>query len=300
MQGETPDSARDVGGSIAPAWAKVDQWIDGFYSILPNLVLGMTFLILVAIAARIVKAAVRRFGLRRQRPDLANVLGALLQWTIAILGTLIAVTIIFPGVGVADLLGTLGIGSIAIGFAFKDILQNLLAGILILLRQPFRRGDQIVSGAFEGTVESVETRATIIRTYDGRQVVIPNSDIYTGGGVINTAHDSRRSEYDVGIGYGDDVGHAARVAVDAVKARRASCRTRPRRRSRSPSTIGREIAAMVVDGAGPRHGAAHAGQSAGGDQGRLPARGHRPAIPGHDPAVSRPDRGDRRRPAPPA
>jgi hypothetical protein len=63
MQGETPDSARDVGGSIALAWAKVDQWIDGFYSILPNLVLGITFLILVAIAARIVKAAVRRFGL---------------------------------------------------------------------------------------------------------------------------------------------------------------------------------------------------------------------------------------------
>ncbi len=217
MQGETPDSAKDVGGSIALAWAKVDAWIEGFYSILPNLVLGLVFLILVAIAARIVKAAVWRVGIRRRRPDLGNVLGALLQWTIGIIGSLIAITIIFPGVGVADLLGTLGIGSIAIGFAFKEILQNLLAGILILLRQPFRHGDQIVSGAFEGTVELVETRATIIRTYDGRRVVIPNSDIYTGGVIINTAHDSRRSEYDIGIGYGDDVGQAARVAVDAVK-----------------------------------------------------------------------------------
>lgn len=179
--------------------------------------LGLAFLILVAIAARIVKTAVRRFGLRRSRPDLGNVLGALLQWTIGIIGTLIAITIIFPGVGVADLLGTLGIGSIAIGFAFKDILQNLLAGILILLRQPFRRGDQIVSGQYEGTVESIETRATIIRTYDGREVLIPNSEIYTGSVVVNTAFDSRRSEYDVGIGYGDDTGHAARVIVEAIK-----------------------------------------------------------------------------------
>ncbi len=217
MQGEAPDSPKDVGGSIALAWAKVDAWIDGFYSILPNLVLGLVFLILVAIAARIVKAAVWRFGIRRRRPDLGNVLGALLQWTIGIIGTLITITIIFPGVGVADLLGTLGIGSIAIGFAFKDILQNLLAGILILLRQPFRRGDQIVSGQYEGTVELIETRATIIRTYDGRQVLIPNSEIYTGSVVVNTAFDNRRSEYDVGVGYGDDIGDAVRVVLEAIK-----------------------------------------------------------------------------------
>ena len=217
MQGEVADSPKNVGGSIALVWAKVDAWINGFYSILPNLVLGLVFLILVAIAARILKAAVWRFGIRRHRPDLGNVLGALLQWTIGIIGTLIAITIIFPGVGVADLLGTLGIGSIAIGFAFKDILQNMLAGILILLRQPFRRGDQIVSGQYEGTVELIETRATIIRTYDGRQVLIPNSEIYTGSVVVNTAFDNRRSEYDLGIGYGDDIDHAARVTVESIR-----------------------------------------------------------------------------------
>ena len=221
-----------LGGSIALAWAKVDAWINGFYSILPNLVLGLAFLILVAIAARIVKAAVWRSA-SGSRPDLGNVLGALLQWTIGIVGTLIAITIIFPGVGVADLLGTLGIGSIAIGFAFKDILQNLLAGILILLRQPFRHGDQIVSGQYEGTVELIETRATIIRTYDGRQVLIPNSEIYTGSVVVNTAFDKRRSEYDVGIGYGDDVGHAAGVVVRQSGTRTASCRIPLRRRFRS-------------------------------------------------------------------
>jgi small conductance mechanosensitive channel len=115
MEGKAAAAAKNVGGSLALAWVKVDTWIDGFYSILPNLVLGLIFLILVAIAARVVKSAVWRVGIRRHRSDLGNVLGALLQWTLWIVGTLVAITIIVPSVGVADLLGTLGIGSIAIG-----------------------------------------------------------------------------------------------------------------------------------------------------------------------------------------
>ena len=79
---------------------------------------------------------------------------------------LVAMTIIFPSVRPVDLLATLGVGSVAIGFAFKDVLQNLLAGMLILVRQPFRRGDQIVAGTFEGTVEHIQARATLIHTYD--------------------------------------------------------------------------------------------------------------------------------------
>jgi small-conductance mechanosensitive channel len=79
----------------------------------------------------------------------------------------------------AKLFSALGVGGIAIGFAFKDILQNFLAGILLLIRHPFRAGDEIISGSFTGLVESIETRTTFIRTYDGRQIIVPNSVIYT-------------------------------------------------------------------------------------------------------------------------
>ncbi|MFP3354118.1 mechanosensitive ion channel, partial [Pseudoalteromonas sp. SIMBA_153] len=92
----------------------------------------------------------------------------------------------------AKLIGALGIGSVAIGFAFKDIFQNLLSGILLLISEPFRIGDQIVSGDYEGTVEDIKIRATTIRTYDGRQVVIPNSDLYTSALTVNTAYKQRR------------------------------------------------------------------------------------------------------------
>lgn len=105
----------------------------------------------------------------------------------------------------------LGVSSVAIGFAFKDILQNGLAGLLILLRQPVEVGDQIVINSFEGTVERIETRATIIRTYDGQRVVVPNGDSYTKAVQVKTANDKRRSQYDMGLGYGDGIEHGDRA-----------------------------------------------------------------------------------------
>jgi small-conductance mechanosensitive channel len=105
---------------------------------------------------------------------------------------------------------------VAIGFAFRDILQNFLAGILILLTEPFRIDDQIVFGEFEGTVEDIQTRATTIRTYDGRRVVIPNGMLFTNAVTVNTAFARRRLEYDVGIGYGDDIAEAKQLILEAI------------------------------------------------------------------------------------
>ena len=135
-----------------------------------------------------------------------------------VVALLISAAIIFPSVKPSDVLGTLGIGSVAIGFAFKDILQNLLAGLLLLINRPYRRGDQIKVKDFEGTVEHIESRATLIKTYDGRRrVIIPNSDVYTSPVVVNTAFDYRRDSYDVGVGYGDEAEEVCRIFEDAVK-----------------------------------------------------------------------------------
>ncbi len=110
----------------------------------------------------------------------------------------------------------LGISGVAIGFAFRDILQNFLAGILILLTEPFQIDDQIVFKNFEGTVESIQTRATTIRTYDGRRIVIPNSELFTNSVKVNTAFENRRLEYDIGIGYGDDIDQAKQLILQAI------------------------------------------------------------------------------------
>ena len=195
---------------------KLDAWLDGFFRLLPNIGVAIVVFILFYILGRVLGAVFRRSFVRRDRPSLGDVGGSMIRWVLLILGFMLAVTIIAPSLSPADLLAGLGVGSVAIGFAFKDILQNMLAGILILLRQPFSVGDQIiVSSGHEGTVERIETRATLIKTYDGRRVVIPNADIYTDSVVVNTAFDKRRSEYDIGIGCNDDWDAARRLMVEA-------------------------------------------------------------------------------------
>ena len=69
---------------------------------------------------------------------------------------------------------------------------------------------------FEGTVENIETRATTILTYDGRRIVIPNAELFTNAVTVNTAFDRRRTEYDVGIGYGDDIDRAKQLMLEAL------------------------------------------------------------------------------------
>ena len=99
----------------------------------------------------------------------------------------------------------------------KDILQNWLAGILILMRQPFELGDQIVVNGFEGTVERIETRATIIRKYNGERIVVPNSEIYTNSVNVITANELIRSQYDLGLGYDQDRDKAMKILRDTIE-----------------------------------------------------------------------------------
>ena len=196
---------------------KIDGWVDGFFRLLPNIAVALILMAIFVALGIGVAWALRRAGRMRGRENLGQVGGNLVKWVIYVLGFMLGATIVVPSLKPGDLIAGLGIGSVAIGFAFKDILQNLLAGILLLVRQPFEIGDQIVSsGGFEGTVERIETRATLIRTYDGKRVVIPNSEIYTNAVTVKTAYAQTRSQYDVGIGYGDDWDEAIRLAREAA------------------------------------------------------------------------------------
>ena len=184
--------------------------------LVPNIVAGLVMLGLFVLGAWLVERAVKRGFHARRQFDLGTLLGGFARWGIIGLGLLVAVTIVVPSFNPADALTTLGFGSVAIGFAFKDILQNWFAGLLILLREPFKRGDQIVVSGYEGTVERIHSRATVLKTYEGKRVVIPNSDIYTLPVTVNTAFPQTRSDYDVGIGYGDDIEAARSVILDAL------------------------------------------------------------------------------------
>lgn len=192
--------------------------VTGFFARLPYFVIAVVVYAGFHIAGRLARRGVRYFSQQQRRhANVGQVLGRLAEGGLMLMGVLIALVIALPSFQPAQLIQLLGISGVAIGFAFRDILQNFLAGILILLTEPFRIGDQIVVGGFEGTVDEIETRATLIRTYDGRRVVIPNSNLFTQSVTVNTAFESRRLQYDIGIGYGDDIRRAQIVIVEALR-----------------------------------------------------------------------------------
>ena len=202
---------------MSTAWAKIQGMLNGLITMLPNIVLALIVFMLFYFAARMLKSVVKRFTRKhRQARNLGLVLGRLSQGIVMLVGLFVALSIIIPSFKAGDLIQLLGISGVAIGFAFRDILQNFLAGILILLTEPFQIDDQIIFKNFEGTVENIQTRATTIRTYDGRRIVIPNSELFTNSVMVNTAFENRRLEYDIGIGYGDDIDRAKQLIKEAI------------------------------------------------------------------------------------
>jgi len=198
-------------------WTTIQGMLNGFVARIPYVVVAIVVFVVFYFAGKGVRLLVRRVADRAKRNrNLGIVFGRLAQWLIWFVGLLIATVIAVPNFTPGQLIQLLGISGVAIGFAFRDILQNFLAGILILLTEPFRINDQIIFGDYEGTVEEINTRATYLKTYDGRRVVIPNAELFTNSVLVNTAFDTRRLEYNVGIGYGDDIERARRLIFEVL------------------------------------------------------------------------------------
>ncbi|MGB6231707.1 MAG: mechanosensitive ion channel family protein [Litorimonas sp.] len=195
----------------------LDRWIDGFMALLPNIAIALAIIALFWFIAKFVaNTVVKRFE-NHERPSLGKAIARLAKIAVLVIGFAFALTVIAPSVKLSTLIGSLGVGSVAIGFAFKDILQNWLSGLLILLRQPFKIGDQIEAAGFEGTVEDIQTRATIIRTYNGEHAIVPNSALYTGSVLVKTKTSLSRGEYTIGVSYDADIDAVLDLIVTELK-----------------------------------------------------------------------------------
>lgn len=206
---------------FAEALARLEGLARSAATLLPGLAVALVVFGVGLLVARGVRAAVRRAAaLRDASPGSAAVLGRIAGGATVLVAFLVAASVAFPSVSAADLFNLLGIGGVAIGFAFRDVLQNLLAGILILLTRPFVIGDQIRAGAHEGMVDDVWVRATVLRTYDNQRVLIPNAKLFTDEITVITAHDRRRLAFPLTIGNGDDLDEARAVIAAALRGSR--------------------------------------------------------------------------------
>jgi small conductance mechanosensitive channel len=191
---------------------------ESFLANLPNLAIAVIVVIITWIVTRVLdRVLIRVFHRVRLRESLSELFRKLIYIGVWVLCFLIVAIIIFPDFTPGKLLTVIGLGSIAIGFAFKDIFENFLAGVLILLREPFRLGDLIECEGMEGFVEDINIRDTSIRQVDGQRIVIPNAKLFTNPVTVRTDLDRRRITVICGVGYGEDVDRAREVIRKAVE-----------------------------------------------------------------------------------
>ena len=201
---------------LQTVWQQLMSMVKGTIELLPNLLIAIIVFIIFWFIAKFSRRSIKNFTRRKRSRNLGLVLARVSQGFIILLGAFVALAIVIPSFKPGDLVQLLGVSGVAVGFAFRDILQNFLAGILILITEPFTINDQIVFKEFEGTVENIQTRATTIKTYDGSRIVIPNAELFTNSVKVNTAFEKRRLQYDIGIGYGDSIEEAKKIILEVL------------------------------------------------------------------------------------
>ena len=182
-------------------------------ALLPSLAIATVVLSVAWLVARFATGIVHRItGRTRLRGDLKDLLETLVRVAIWIVGFLLAATIVIPGFTFGGMVAGLGIGAVAIGFAFQDIFKNFLAGVLIMLREKMRIGDQVECEGIRGKVEHISLRETHIRQLSGELTIVPNSMLFEKPVQIVTDQHQRRDDILVPIDFGDDL-ETARAAI---------------------------------------------------------------------------------------
>jgi small-conductance mechanosensitive channel len=191
--------------------------VTSFLEAIPRIGVAIVIILIGYALSRLLRWALHRWLRRNHTPSFAAVMSKLAGWILFGAAALSATAAAFPSVKPVDLLAGLGFFSVAVGFAFQDILENTLSGVLLLVRQPFRSGDQIEVQGQTGTVEAITIRETRIKTYDGQLVLIPNRDVYKNVIRVQTHFDNRRLSFTTGIAYENDAGEACDVVVEALR-----------------------------------------------------------------------------------
>src|SRR5947199_8305731 len=135
--------------------------------------------------------------------DAARLVARLLGAIVATGGVVYALSVL--GVRLGPVLGAIGIGGLAIAFAAQSILENLFASVLLQVRHPFRHGDQIQTGEYEGTVVEVNFRTVVLRTIAGERVLVPCAMVLRNAIVNHTAHGRRSTTLMVGVSSTNDI-----------------------------------------------------------------------------------------------
>lgn len=209
---------------ITPAWQSLRALATDFLVTLPLLIVAaIVVLIFIALARLAARIARRTYYTDSSGKLLNQIVASCVGALVVLIGVYIALRISGLTRLAATLLGGTGLLGLAIGFAFRDIAENFLASVLLSLHHPFRVGDLIEVDGTTGFVKRLTTRGTVLATFEGHQVQIPNSTIYKGRITNFTATPLARLEFRVGIGFKDSIVAAQQTIMEVLRAHVAVC-----------------------------------------------------------------------------
>lgn len=185
-----------------------------------NITLGDILIFAAVVAISVLVAKIVKINLKKAlsdkipRNELDIILKVIYYGIIAI-----AVVSVLPqlGINLSGLLVAGGIAGLIIGFASQSVVSNFVSGLFLMIERPIKIGDQISIGEIMGFVEDVHILSTVVRTYDGIYVRIPNEKVFTSNITNFVANVARRFEYVVGIRYSDDAQKAIEVIKEVVE-----------------------------------------------------------------------------------
>lgn len=198
--------------------SKLLTWLRDFVRLLPNIVIASLIIVLGFFLAKIIRNLAKKIFHRFTHHDTVSNLFSSFVYILSIGVTLfVALSILHLDKAVTSILAGAGIAGIALAFAFQDIAANFMAGILLSIRRPIVIGDLVKSNDVMGKVVTINMRDTIIRTFQGQLVIVPNKDIFQSSLENYTKSGKRRIDLKVGVSYGDDLEKVKQVTLEAVK-----------------------------------------------------------------------------------
>ena len=199
-------------------WDTTVQMYDNFIAFLPRLGLGLAIIILGTLIATLIgRLTTSSVKLRTKDPLMSRFLGRAIRFTIIIVFIMVALRAAGLGDISAGILATAGASAVVLGFAFKDIGQNFIAGVILSFNRPFNVNDTVEIGDNFGRVKALMFRYTKLKSFDGKDVYIPNSDVITQPVTNYTEDGFYRWDFVVGIDYDEDIELAKSTIMRALE-----------------------------------------------------------------------------------
>ena len=202
---------------IAPSLERLAEEMNALLGYLPLLAVALVVVLLAWLLGSWLSRRKLVGRIARRNPFMQDLARTTVRWMVMLAGLLVALEILDATALVGAVLGTAGVLGVALGFAFKDILENYLAGLLMSLRQPFAPRDHVVIDGNEGVIVALTSRATILMTLDGNHLRLPNAMVFRSVTLNYTRNPSRRFEFDVGIGVEEDLVRAQSLGVETLR-----------------------------------------------------------------------------------